>query len=264
MKRIVFFDIDGTLISEDKNAYLPESTLEAISLARKNDCYMYINTGRTLCSIEKRILDIGFDGYICGCGTYIEHQGESIFYHKTSDEVCRFIEDSMKKSGVVPVYEGKEALYYDEKFKSDKIIAGFRNEFLRNKVPFISSAENPDFSFDKFIAWTDYCPDYDSQLFTSAVSRYYTMIDRGNGLFENVPKGFSKATGIYKILEVLGVDIKNAYAVGDSMNDLSMLQAVPNSIAMGQGTSIHKYASYVTDDIYNDGIWNALKHFELI
>lgn len=135
-------------------------------------------------------------------------------------------------------------------------------EFLRRGASFLKTGENPDFSFDKFIAWVG--ENTDKELFKSVVSEYYTMIDRGNGLFENVPEGFSKATGIYKILEILGIDINNAYAIGDSMNDLSMLQAVPNSIAMGQGTSVHKYVSYVTDDIYHDGIWNALKHFEII
>ncbi|MGN0676279.1 MAG: HAD hydrolase family protein, partial [Ruminococcus sp.] len=149
-----------------------------------------------------------------------------------------------------------------EKFQDDERIIMFMREFLKRGASFLKTGENPDFGFDKFIVWVD--ENTDRELFYSSVSQYYTMIDRGNGLFENVPKGFSKATGIYKILEILGIDISNAYAIGDSMNDLSMLQAVPNSIAMGQGTSVHKYVSYITDDIYNDGIWNALKHFELI
>lgn len=262
MKKIIFFDIDGTIISEDKNSFIPESTLKAISSAQKNGCYTYVNTGRTLCNIEKRIRDINFDGYICGCGTYIEHQGKNIFYHKTPDNICRFIEDSIKRSGAVPVYEGRDALYYDESFESNKRLVSFRNEFLKKNVPLLRMGENPEFNFDKFIAWTN--DNTDRELFETAVSSHYTMIDRGRGLFENVPLGFSKARGIYKILEILDIDIKNAYAIGDSMNDLSMLQAVPNSIAMGQGKSVHKYVSYITTDIYNDGIWNALKHFELI
>jgi len=262
MKKIIFFDIDGTIISEDKNSYLPESTLKAISLAQKNGCYTFINTGRTLCNIEERIRNIGFDGYICGCGTYIEHNGKNIFYHRTSDDICRFIKKSMKECGVLPVYEGKDSLYYDEKFENDENLIAFRNEFLKNKVPFQKACDCPDFNFDKFIAWTG--NNTDKELFMSSVSEYYTMIDRGYGLFENVPKGFSKATGIYKILEILGIDISDAYAIGDSMNDLSMLQAVPNSIAMGQGKAIHQYVSYITDDVYNDGVWNAFKHFELI
>ena len=138
----------------------------------------------------------------------------------------------------------------------------FTNEFLKRGASFFKTQEKKNFGFDKFIVWTD--ENTDKELLCSVISRYYTIIDRGNGLLENVPKGFSKATGIYKILDILGIDISDAYAVGDSMNDLSMLQAVTNSIAMGQGVSVHKYVSYITDDIYHDGIWNALRHFELI
>lgn len=262
MKKIIFFDIDGTIISEDENSFIPESTVKAIRLAKENNCYVYINTGRTLCSIDQRVKDIGFDGYICGCGTYISHQGKNIFYNQTSDEICRFIENTIIKSNAIPVYEGKDALYYDRKFENDKILISFRSTFLKNNVPFFSTEENPDFKFDKFVLWLE--NDKHKDFLISEISRYYTVIDRGGGLLENVPVGFSKATGIKKILDILDIDINNAYVIGDSMNDLSMFQAVPNSIAMGQGKAIHKYASYITDDIYNDGIWNALRHFNLI
>ncbi len=40
---------------------------------------MYVDTGRTIMNIEQRLLDIGFDGYICGCGMYIECGKEVIF-----------------------------------------------------------------------------------------------------------------------------------------------------------------------------------------
>ena len=35
MKKIMFFDIDGTLIPEVHGAKVPESTLKALELARK-------------------------------------------------------------------------------------------------------------------------------------------------------------------------------------------------------------------------------------
>ena len=69
-RKIVFFDIDGTLTSE-KDASIPESTVIAIQKARKNGHLMYINTGRCFQNVEKRFRDIGFDGFVCGCGTHI-------------------------------------------------------------------------------------------------------------------------------------------------------------------------------------------------
>jgi hypothetical protein len=43
-----------------------------------------------------------------------------------------------------------------------------------------------------------------------------------------------------------------------------MLQAVPNSIAMGGAELLYPYVSYVTTPIEEDGILNALKHFDLV
>ena len=102
------------------------------------------------------------------------------------------------------------------------------------------------------------------ELFRKEASEYFSIIDRGNGFYENIPLGFSKATAIDVILKKLDIPYENAYALGDSTNDLPMLKAVPNSIAMGQGTSIHKYVSFVTKNIEDDGIEYALKHFGII
>ena len=59
-RRILFFDIDGTLITDDGKRYFPDSAKEAIQKARENGHLAFINTGRTLVSIEPRIREIGF------------------------------------------------------------------------------------------------------------------------------------------------------------------------------------------------------------
>ena len=48
------------------------------------------------------------------------------------------------------------------------------------------------------------------------------------------------------------------------MNDLPMLRAVPNSIAMGNAEKIYPYVSYITTPLEDNGIYNALKHYSLI
>ena len=63
-KNIVFFDIDGTLLSE-KTKLIPDSTREAIKLIRKNGHLAFINTGRPICELTPYIKDLGFDGFIC-------------------------------------------------------------------------------------------------------------------------------------------------------------------------------------------------------
>lgn len=70
MKKLLLFDVDGTLI--DYDGTLPESIKKAISKARENGHLAVIVTGRSRSHIEEPILDIGFDGMIGGNGAYIE------------------------------------------------------------------------------------------------------------------------------------------------------------------------------------------------
>lgn len=73
-KKMIFFDIDGTILHE-KTRTIPQSTLSAIKKARENGHLAFINTGRTFFNLTDDILGIGFDGYVCGCGTYIHYYG---------------------------------------------------------------------------------------------------------------------------------------------------------------------------------------------
>ena len=50
-RKIVFFDIDGTLV-DGPTHQIPQSAVEAIRKLRENGHLAFINTGRTLVSIE--------------------------------------------------------------------------------------------------------------------------------------------------------------------------------------------------------------------
>ena len=75
----------------------------------------------------------------------------------------------------------------------------------------------------------------------------------------------SKANGLKILCDYLGTEIDSAYAFGDSMNDYEILQAAGVGIAMGNAVlELKEVADYVTDDISDDGIYKACKHFHLI
>ena len=60
-------------------------------------------------------------------------------------------------------------------------------------------------------------------------------------------------------------DINNTYAFGDSFNDEAMLSFVKNAIVMkNSDPELYKLASFVTKDIDDNGIYYAMKHFNLI
>ena len=55
------------------------------------------------------------------------------------------------------------------------------------------------------------------------------------------------------------------YAIGDGDNDVEMFKVVKTSIAMGNGsTKAKESATFITDDISNDGLYKAFKKINLI
>ena len=262
MKSIIFFDIDGTLVTEDELQEIPESTRTAIRLTREKGNLTFINTGRTEFNVPAAVRELGFDGILCGCGTYIEYHGEVLLYRTLEQDYCRNIAELMRRTGVTPVYERRDALFFDDRAVQNPEVEYFRSSFLSQNIPTDRQTDDPDFSFDKFVIWDN--PRADMELFRREIGRDFDIIDRGHGFYENVPRGFSKATAIDTVLGMLGIAPENAYAIGDSNNDLPMLQAVPNSIAMGGAESLYPYVSYITTPIREDGIYNALSHFGLI
>lgn len=54
-------------------------------------------------------------------------------------------------------------------------------------------------------------------------------------------------------------------AFGDGGNDAAMLTYCGIGVALGGASDEAKAAAdYVTSDVDDDGIWNALRHFEVI
>lgn len=262
MQKVIFFDIDGTLVTEDEFKTIPDSTCRAIRQARANGHLTFINTGRTIFNVGSEIRELGFDGYLCGCGTYIECDGKEIFYNKLDSGFCRMIAESMRKCRAIPVYERRDCLFFEPLYDDHASITDFKTAFLSEDIPIDRTTDDEDFSFDKFVVFTD--ENTDLEQFERITGKHFQIIDRGGGFYENVPLGFSKATAIAYILKKYGIPLENAYAIGDSMNDLPMLKAVPNSIAMGNGSSVFPYVSYITTPILEDGIENALRHFDII
>ena len=259
---VIFFDIDGTLVAEDECAVVPESAQKAIRETKKRGNLTFINTGRTAFNISRRIRELGFDGYISGCGTNIEYGGKVISENRLDPVFCRKIAHLMRECRVTPVYEHRDGYFFDGRLPVNDALRNFLDVFVDPDIDISRRVDDEDFVFDKFVVWLD--DSSDEEKFRSVAGEYFEIIDRGGRFFENVPLGFSKASGIKIILDKLGIPIANAYAIGDSMNDLSMLQAVPNSIAMGGAVQIYPYVSYITTPVMEDGIANALKHFDLI
>jgi hydroxymethylpyrimidine pyrophosphatase-like HAD family hydrolase len=67
------------------------------------------------------------------------------------------------------------------------------------------------------------------------------------------------------MLEHLQYKEENTFAIGNGDNDLEMFALVKHSIAMGNSSEkALKQATYITDDIANDGFMKAFDYIDKI
>ncbi len=267
-RKIAFFDIDGTLTSEIDSS-IPESVLSSIGKARQNGHLMFINTGRCFQNVEERFKKIGFDGYVCGCGTdiYIETDSglKEILEIHQSNEITKKILLCAGQFEADLLFESKYEVAFDRshpfytKEANDQFLT-----FCRLGYNMERDLMSEDFFCDKFVVWFKHTEDISE--FCKFSDRYFYCIDRGENFREFVPHNYSKATGIKKLKDYYMISDENVYAFGDSNNDLSMLLSVKNSIAMGNSypVSLFDNVSFVTSKASENGIENALKHFGFI
>ena len=136
--------------------------------------------------------------------------------------------------------------------------------FVKRGYTMPTDLEAPDFICDKFVIW--YQNEEQLQAFRKISDIHFSCIDRGGTFREFVPLGYSKATGIQFVLDHYNLTKENAYAFGDSNNDLPMLSYLPNSVAMGNANpaSLFDQVSFVTKKASEDGIAFALEHFSFL
>lgn len=262
MTKYVFFDIDGTLW--DENMIVPENTKAAIRQLQANGHKAFICTGRAMGNVNDPQFDeIGFDGFIAACGNHVEMDDQILYENNMSYEEVKAIYEVSRKANLPIIYEGTEYQWLDrEGFDGDGYIT-YIVEHLKDSAVFLDECELTEIHANKFSALINENTDYESV--EETLAEMFDFMDHGDGIIEAVPKGTSKATGIAWLCEHLGIAIEDTFAIGDSINDLEMLGFVGHSIAMGNASQAAKDAAeYVTTHIHEDGILNALKHYELI
>ncbi len=261
-KAALFFDIDGTLI-DDRTNELPGSAAEAVKRARAAGHLIFINTGRTVCSIPVGIKMMGIDGILGGCGTYINYRHGVLLEHPIpEDRGYRYI-DAMKRLGIEGFLEGTDDVYFSERISRFENVESTRRYMASLGLGVERYYERKGLRYDKLLICTDQASRKEE--FFEAIAEDLVPIDRTRGVYECIQKGYSKATAIEFMRKYLNLDLEQIYVFGDSSNDLSMFEYAKHGIVMGEHDPVlEPYAEYITDTVEQDGIWKAMEHLGLI
>ena len=261
MPKLIFFDIDGTLW--DEQMQIPKSTKLAIRQLKENGHKTFLCSGRARGNIcSKELLGMGFDGIVAACGNHVEMDGKILYERILEKETVKRVVELLEECHMPVVLEGPDNHWISEKgFEEDPYVLYLFQDMGKTALPLRGFDES--IHINKFSA--DILPNTDYERVKKELSEEFDLLEHEKNVVEFVPKGTSKATGIAWLCDYLGVDREETYAIGDSVNDLDMLEFAGHGIAMGNASELAKSVSeYVTADIHADGIYQAMQHYELI
>lgn len=278
-KKIVFFDIDGTLVGASRK--ITEKNKEAIHLLRENGHLAFLCTGRAPASIEPSLTDIGFDGVVASAGGLIKIGDDYVFENFINQYLLSEIMLLFTNHQVLFSLETKEAIYqapgiknfFDtinkEKFKDNLELArtfedrekNFRRKTLKDfdimitpvmKMCFISPDKEKFFQCESFLKEF-----FNIVIFSDPKESYI------NG--EIILKHCTKGDGVKFVTEHYGIPIDDSIGYGDSMNDYEMLQVAGYSVVSEKSSDrLKELADDLFEEPDHDGIYKHLKKLKLI
>ena len=263
MKKLFFFDIDGTLIECEKGIYdIQEEVWKLLDDLKKQGDDVFLATGRCKCFIPESVMKYPFSGYVTCNGAYVEYKNEAIYkavipYEAllTAHNLCkeRNLTYYFENSDYICVLDKKHPKHIDFRDKwgmKDEITV---DEFVLSKV-------------ETYIGMVVANSEEDVPYIIEGLSKYFDVQQHNNGLsFDLTLKNESKAKGIKELAKALNVPVEDTIAFGDGRNDVEMLSEVGLGIAMGNAAKEAKdVAKFITKDIGDHGIVYAIEYFSLL
>ena len=268
-KRILFLDLDGTLLNDEKQITPGNRAALEGALERGHD--MVITTGRPLKSAMNQAHVLGMDRPGCyliaynGAVIYDWAQNKQIFTRSLSFDAVHRVFDKANAMGLhIQTYDTWDVLVeqrcddaavrrYCGLIRMDfRVIADVRKDLTEEPVKCLIIDYDRQTDLLKIQDWI-------TENMTEEVDCFFSC----DQYLEVVPKGMSKGEAVKMLCADLGVEIENAVAAGDAANDLSMIEAAGIGVAMANGTSqVKAVAQYVTaHDNNHDGIAEVVERF---
>lgn len=253
MKMFVF-DNDGTLFDHDCGG-IHEKTFLALDQLKEKGYKLVLNTSRSLeemKNIPQRLIDM-MDAIILVNGAYII-QDKKVHITYLDDETVKKLIPFFEENDITYRYttdDGRSYLNKDNDYK-------YFFKDLYDMIPEIKPYEGERVLQFLYYATGDLREQIISLAGNCECSR---LITAG----EIAPAGKNKGLSTLEVAERYGFRREEVIAFGDSGNDIEMMEKAGYSVAVGNGTrECRAAADYVTDDIKDEGVYNALKHFGFI
>lgn len=275
--KLVALDLDGTLF--DNSSHISERNLTAIRSITDKGIHVVISTGRPFEGIPfDQIKGTGINYAITanGSGIYEISTGKCLYENAMDEElvtpILNFLltrdihmDAFIDGKGYTPIQcvETAQKLTVPSSIKNYIITTRTR---LDNILQFIHENQ---LKVQKMTL--NFYPAADGTLIDRETVRKFlvsnpsiTTVCGGYNNLEFTRADANKGVGLRKLAEILGVNPDATMAIGDTENDLAIIEAAGIGVAMGNATdAVKARADYVTTTNTKDGVAAAIEHFIL-
>lgn len=260
-------DVDGTLVGSDKK--VTDATRDAIIEAQERGKTVAIASGRSISGIRRTAATIRLEQY---GGYIIAYNGTTVVNCKTGECIYN---QTIDREMVRPVYEAAKAakvgivIYHDQE---KELLAGNGIDqyieldaraceiTIREPDDFVKAV---DFPVNKFLLSGS--PERMKEVEKEMKEQFGDRLNifRSDPYFvELLPRFIDKSVAVDKLMKYLDIKKDKVICVGDSYNDLPMIQYAGMGVAMGNAQAeVKESADYVTASNDEDGIVEIIRKF---
>ncbi|MCR5691533.1 MAG: Cof-type HAD-IIB family hydrolase [Eubacterium sp.] len=275
MIRLIAFDMDGTLLTDDKE--ISEKTLEALGRARDMGIHLVPTTGRPMDGAEPYLDQIPGVRYVITCngaGIYDWEKGTCI--HRDAMELDYYLPmlRELNKLHLMAdsFVDGGALMNRDRAYMIDGIATNeATKDYIRTSRKLVDDQEEYLRKTGKPVEklTVNFVVDesghrVDFQAARDLLEKYPQVNPVSGGMhnIEVTKKDVTKATGLAWLGKKLGIGPEEMMAFGDSGNDAAMLSYVGLGIAMGNSEDLAiEAAKETTASNMEDGIAVSLTKY---
>lgn len=271
--RIIGLDLDGTLLNNNKR--ISPRTMAALEAAQAQGVYLVPVTGRPHLGVPRLVRELPFVRYLISCN------GAAIRDNITDDLVReRVIEPSLalRVLEVLRRFDAPhEALCHGQGYGEDWVYREMiamhpDNHFLpvyirdsRKTVPDMAEFLAGSSGLEEFFLMTKSREQRDEIAAALVDVPGISIVFPAARALEITAAGVDKGEALLYLAQYLGVSPQGVMAVGDSGNDLAMLQAAALPVAMGNAAQkVKDMAAHITATNEEDGVGLAIEEFVLV
>ncbi|MDO4298657.1 MAG: Cof-type HAD-IIB family hydrolase [Lachnospiraceae bacterium] len=267
--RILFTDLDGTLLDDNKN--ITSGNQQAIDEALSQGHKIVLSTGRPLASARIQAERLGLTREGCYAITY----NGGLIYDLYRQETL-FGKTIPKNIVLELFYAASERCLHIHTYTDTHILSCYDTAELHE---YSSSTLLPYCIADRSLHELTSEPykvlaiDYKNMdpLLSyqhDILGKYSDLLDSffsSDCFLEIVPKNINKGASVKWLCEYLGIPLENSVAAGDAQNDISMLEAAQIGAVMCNAfPGIAEHGNYITSaDNNHDGVAEIIRKFIL-